>query len=141
MILLKKEEQLFIKKGKQVFDLLFNYICTSVYNMILRRQHHHYIIGGGGAFWKYINRKFANLHILSQWTLVIYSIHINIYNTDKHMYKDTQIVERSLFNDINGAYNLGVKTNKINRSSFKLLPTPGIIPSTNYTCIENFVLW
>ena len=57
------------------------------------------------------------------------------------MYKDTQIVERSLFNDINGAYNLGVKTNKINRSSFKLLPTPGIIPSTNYTCIENFVLW
>ena len=49
------------------------------------------------------------------------------------MYKDTQIVERSLFNDINGAYNLGVKTNKINRSLFKLLATPGIIPSTNYS--------
>ena len=49
------------------------------------------------------------------------------------MYKDTQIVERSLFDDINGAYNLGVKTNEINRSLFKLLATPGIIPSTNYT--------
>ena len=32
-----------------------------------------------------------------------------MYNTDKHMYNDTQIVERSQFNDINGAYNLGDK--------------------------------
>ena len=99
-----------------MLDLLFNYICTSVYNMILRRQHHHYIMGGGGAFWKYINHKFANLPILSQWTLVIYSIHIDMYNTDKHMYNDTRIVERSQFNDINGAYNLGVKTNEIDGS-------------------------
>ena len=49
------------------------------------------------------------------------------------MYTDTQIVQRSLFNDINGAYSLGVKTNEINRSLFKLHATPGIIPSTNYT--------
>ena len=58
------------------------------------------------------------------------------------MYNDTRIVERSQFNDINGAYNLGVKTNEINRSLFKLLATPGTThqPIT-HACIENFVLW
>ena len=44
------------------------------------------------------------------------------------MYNDTQIVERSQFNDINGAHNLGVETNEINRSLFKLLATPENYP-------------
>ena len=50
-----------------------------------------------------------------------------MYNTDKHMYNDTRIVERSQFNDINSANNLGVKTNEINRL-FKILATPENYP-------------
>ena len=121
MILLKKRKQLHKKRKAKC---VIYYFTTSVhqFTMILRRQHHHYIIGGGGAFWKYTNQKFANLPILSQWILVIYSIHINMYNTDKHLCTMTHKLLKDL------SLRTWVKTNEINRSLFKLLATPENYP-------------